>query len=284
MRLLDKLLLTIFIIPFSGIAQPGFNVMTFNIRLNTPADSSNAWEHRRDKVYSQVRFYDVDILGIQEGLIGQVNDLKSVMNIHKFVGVGRDDGKEKGEFSGLFINTEKFRILNSGTFWLSLTPDIPGSKSWDAAITRICTWALLKEKCGRHRFYVFNTHLDHMGPISRVESIKLILLKIDELPRHYPVILMGDMNSTGVEDPIKTISAHTNNIPLFNSAELSAERHYGPLGTFNNFKSHEANEQPIDFIFVTGDFHVLKHATISESWNGHFSSDHFPVFVKLRLN
>jgi len=283
MRLFSNLFLAIFVFPISVIAQQDFNVMTFNIRLNTNADSSNAWRYRKDEVVSQIKFYDVDILGIQEGLIDQVNDLKSAISSHQFVGVARDDGKERGEFSGLFINTEKLKILNSGTFWLSLTPDIPGSKSWDAAITRICTWAFLKDKNGKHKFYIFNTHLDHMGKISRVESVKLILSKMDELAAGYPVILTGDMNSSDEDDPVKTINARQNKIHLFNSAEVSAEGHYGPSGTFNNFESHEVNQQPIDFIFVTESFNVLKHATISESWNGHFSSDHFPVLAKIRF-
>jgi len=283
MRLFSNLFLAIFVFPISVIAQQDFNVMTFNIRLNTNADSSNAWRYRKDEVVSQIKFYDVDILGIQEGLIDQVNDLKSAISSHQFVGVARDDGKERGEFSGLFINTEKLKILNSGTFWLSLTPDIPGSKSWDAAITRICTWAFLKDKNGKHKFYIFNTHLDHMGKISRVESVKLILSKMDELAAGYPVILTGDMNSSDEDDPVKTINARQNKIHLFNSAEVSAEGHYGPSGTFNNFESHEVNQQPIDFIFVTESFNVLKQATISESWNGHFSSDHFPVLAKIRF-
>ncbi|MEI6750333.1 MAG: endonuclease/exonuclease/phosphatase family protein [Bacteroidota bacterium] len=271
------------LIPITTSAQTDFNVMSFNIRYNNKADSSNAWEYRKDKVSSQIKFYDIDILGIQEGLIDQVNDLKRVMISHEFVGAGRDDGKERGEFSGLFINSAKFKVISSGTFWLSLTPEVIGSKSWDAAITRVCTWALLRDKAGKQKFYVFNTHLDHLGSVSRVESIKLILSKIDEMAKNYPVILIGDMNSSFDEEPIKTITSHTNKVPLFNSTELSAEGHYGPSGTFNNFKAHEINDKAIDFIFVTKDFKVLKHATISESWEGHFSSDHFPVFAKLRF-
>ena len=271
------------LIPITTSAQTDFNVMSFNIRYNNKADSSNAWDCRKEKVISQIKFHDVDILGIQEGLIGQVNDLKRALVSYEFVGSGRDDGKEKGEFSGLFINSEKFNVINSGTFWLSLTPAIPGSKSWDAAITRVCTWAFLKDKKSKLKFYVFNTHLDHMGVISRVESVKLILSKIDEMAAGCPVMLMGDFNS-GIEDePIKTITSQTNNIHLFNSAELSVGGHYGPTGTFNNFRSCEITDDPIDFIFVTNDFQVLKHATISESWKGHFSSDHFPVFAKLKF-
>lgn len=282
MKLFNLLKLVFLLVPFITSAQTDITAMTFNIRLNTRSDSSNAWEYRKDKAISQIKFHDVDILGIQEGLIEQVNDLKAAMPAHVFVGVARDDGKERGEFSGLFINATKFNVLNSGTFWLSLTPDVPGSKSWDAAITRICTWAFVKEKSGRKKFYVFNTHLDHLGSISRVESIKLILAKIDELATGYPVIFMGDLNSTRDEDPIKTIVARWNKIPLFNTEELSEEGHYGPTGTFNNFKSKEVNDKPIDFIFVTRDLKVMKHATISESWKGRFSSDHFPVLAKLR--
>ena len=171
MRTLSKFLIIILLVPSFAMAQSKFSVMTFNIRLNTPVDSNNAWEYRKDKVSSQVKFYDVDILGIQEGLIGQVNDLKQSLNSYEFAGVGRDDGKVQGEFSGLFINRKKFKVLDSGTFWLSLQPEVPGSKSWDAAITRVCTWALLQDNDKKHKCYVFNTHLDHMGKIARLESI-----------------------------------------------------------------------------------------------------------------
>jgi len=284
MRTLSKFLIIILLVPSFAMAQSKFSVMTFNIRLNTPVDSNNAWEYRKDKVSSQVKFYDVDILGIQEGLIGQVNDLKQSLNSYEFAGVGRDDGKVQGEFSGLFINRKKFKVLDSGTFWLSLQPEVPGSKSWDAAITRVCTWALLQDNDKKHKCYVFNTHLDHMGKIARLESIKLILSRIDEIAKGYPVVLMGDMNSSQNDDPIKTITSRTNKIPLFNSAEISVAGHYGPTGTFNGFTSHELSNDPIDFIFVSKNIEVLKHATISESWMGHFSSDHFPVLAKLKFS
>lgn len=284
MRILRLIITSLLLVPVFAFAQSKFSVMTFNIRLNIASDSSNAWEFRKDMVSSQVRFYDVDVLGIQEGLIGQVNDLKLALPSYEFVGAGREDGKERGEFSGLFINSKQFKILDSGTFWLSQQPAVPGSIGWDAAITRVCTWALLQDNEKKHKCYIFNTHLDHMGRLARVESIKLILSRIDEIARGFPVVLMGDMNSSQNDDPIKTITNRTNKIPLFNSSEISVNGHYGPTGTFNGFTSHELSNDPIDFIFVSENIEVLKHATISESWMGRFSSDHFPVLAKLKFS
>ncbi len=276
-------IIVLLVTPLLSFGQGDCTVMTFNIRYNNSEDSSNSWRFRKDNVCAQINFFEVDIVGIQEGLIDQVNDLKKCLEQFDFVGVGRDDGKEKGEFAGIFFNNRKFDLLKSGTFWLSTTPDIPSSKSWDAAITRICTWAFFADKTTGTKFYVFNTHLDHIGSISRIESVKLILSRIDSLASQYPVILTGDMNSTPEDPAIITITDTTNKVRLWNTRDISMTKHYGPDGTFNGFTSHELSDQPIDYIFVSRNIEVLQHATISESWMGHFSSDHFPVLSRLKF-
>ena len=264
----------------SAFAQQPLNVLTFNIRYNNPGDSANTWQNRKEMVCSQINFYETDILGIQEGLHDQVMDLQRCLPEFSFAGVGRDDGKEKGEYAAIFYRNAKFELKTTGHFWLSPTPQVPGSMGWDAACTRECTYVLLQEKKSGKQFYIFDTHLDHIGKLARANGVTLILKFMDSLAAGYPVIFMGDFNTTTDDDAVKLVS---NNLalPLFDSKTISQQPHYGPGGTFNAFKTHELTNQPIDYIFVSTHFNVVKHATVSESWMGRFSSDHFPVFASL---
>src|SRR5258705_1409879 len=165
---------------FVSVSAQEFNVMTFNIRLNTAVDSLNAWPYRKDKVASQILFHKIDLLGIQEALHVQIMDLKERLPQYKYVGVGRDDGREKGEYSAIFYDTTRFQLLQGQTFWLSETPEEPGSKSWDAAYTRVVTWAKLKDRKTKKEFFAFNTHFDHMGQVARRESAKIVLKRVKE--------------------------------------------------------------------------------------------------------
>ena len=170
----------------TAIAQE-LNVMTFNIRLNTAADSMNAWPYRKDKVASQILFHEVHILGVQEALHDQMTDLQQRLPRFKYKGVGRDDGREKGEYSAIFYDTTRLQALQSKTFWLSETPEVAGSKSWDAAITRIVTWIKFKDKKTKKIFFAFNTHFDHIGKVARRESAKILLQKVKEIAGNTPV-------------------------------------------------------------------------------------------------
>jgi endonuclease/exonuclease/phosphatase family metal-dependent hydrolase len=259
------------------------NVMTFNIRLNTSADSLNAWPYRKDKAASQILFHDVNILGVQEALHDQMMDLQQRLPSFKYVGGGRDDGKQKGEYSAIFYDTARLQLLQTQTFWLSEQPTVPGSKGWDAAITRIVTWAKFKDRKTKKQFYAFNTHFDHMGKVARKESAKLLLKKIKEVAGSYPSIVTGDFNAQPSDEPIQVILDPTNPDRLTDSKSISATPHYGPTGTFNGFKQKETTDQPIDYIFVKNGGRVLKHATLSQTWEGRFSSDHFPVFAVIVL-
>jgi endonuclease/exonuclease/phosphatase family metal-dependent hydrolase len=266
----------------TAIAQE-LNVMTFNIRLNTAADSMNAWPYRKDKVASQILFHDVHILGVQEALHDQMTDLQQRLPRFKYKGVGRDDGREKGEYSAIFYDTTRLQALQSKTFWLSETPEVAGSKSWDAAITRIVTWVKFKDRKTKKAFFVFNTHFDHIGKVARRESAKLLLQKIKEIAGTTPVVITGDFNATPGDEPIRVIMDRSNPLHLVDSKEISLKPHYGPTGTFNAFKEKERDDQPIDYIFLKGKWKVLNHATISQTWGGLFSSDHFAVWAKLVL-
>jgi len=268
----------------STFCQETLNVMSFNIRYHNNYDSLNGWTYRKDKMCSQIHFHEVDILGVQEALHDQMEDLKRCLPDFTPIGVGREDGKEKGEYAAIFVNKNKFKVLRDGTFWLSETPDVAGSKSWDAALTRICSWAELESLQSHKKLYIFNTHFDHVGRVARAHSGHLIVHYIDSIAGKNPAILTGDLNSTPQEEAVKAILDSSNLCNMFDSKYLSAEPHYGPTGTFNAFGPHETSNEPIDYIFVTHNFMVLKHATFSQSWQGRFSSDHFPVWARLSFN
>lgn len=266
----------------SAVAQE-LNVMTFNIRFNTAADSMNAWPYRKDKVASQILFHQAHIVGVQEALHEQITDLQQRLPQYKYKGVGRDDGKEKGEYSAIFYDTIRLQALQSKTFWLSERPEVAGSKSWDAAITRIVTWIRFRDKKTKKIFFAFNTHFDHIGQVARRESARILLQKVKEIAGNIPAIISGDFNATPGDEPIQVIMDRSNPLHLVDSKEISLKPHYGPLGTFNAFKEKERDDQPIDYIFLSGNWKVLTHATISQSWQGRFASDHFSVLATVRL-
>jgi len=269
-----------FVVSISVHSQE-LNVMTFNVRYNTKNDSLNAWPYRKDNAASQIKFHYIHILGVQEALHEQMIDLSQSLSQYKYVGVGRDDGKTKGEYSAIFYDTIRLKLLGSSTFWLSLTPEVPGSKSWDAAITRIVTWAKFTDARSKRTFFVFNTHFDHMGKEARRESARLLKQKVKDIAGNNPVVITGDFNSKPSDDPIKILTDPTDKDRFIDTKTISLTPHYGPHGTFNAFTSKETDNEPIDFIFLKGKWKVLQHATLSQTWGGRFSSDHFPVFAKL---
>jgi len=269
-----------FVVSISVHSQE-LNVMTFNARYNTKNDSLNAWPYRKDNAASQIKFHNIHILGVQEALHEQMMDLSQSLSQYKYVGVGRDDGKTKGEYSAIFYDTIRLKLLGSSTFWLSLTPEVPGSKSWDAAITRIVTWAKFTDARSKRTFFVFNTHFDHMGKEARRESARLLKQKVKDIAGNNPVVITGDFNSKPSDDPIKILTDPADKDRFIDTKAVSVTPHYGPQGTFNAFTPKETDNEPIDFIFLKGKWKVLQHATLSQTWEGRFSSDHFPVFAKL---
>ena len=255
--------------------------MTFNIRYNNAGDSLDAWPYRRDKVASQVLFHDVVLLGVQEALHNQVVDLQERLPTFKSLGVGREGG-EKGEYSAIFYDSTRLQSLASETFWLSATPDVVASKGWDAALPRIVTWAKMKDLKTGKVFFAFNTHFDHMGQEARRESAKLLLQKVATIAGQTPAIVTGDFNATPSDEPIQVVTDKNNSLHLTDSKEISVTPHYGPTGTFNGFQAKERDDQPIDYIFLKGPWKVKKHATLSQSWNGRFASDHFAVLATVQ--
>jgi endonuclease/exonuclease/phosphatase family metal-dependent hydrolase len=269
--------LILFLIPISLFSQE-MNIISFNIRYNTSNDGENAWPNRIEMVTGLLRFHDADIFGLQEALHGQILDVENNLPEFKWFGVGRDDGKKAGEFSPIFYNKSKFKILDHGTFWLSETPEKP-STGWDAALNRIVTWGIFRSKETEKEFMVFNTHFDHVGVEARKNSATLIRKKIEEMvPEGTPVILTGDFNLTPDQKPIIMLKEY-----MKDSYEDSEEPSYGPVGTYNGFNLDSDLNRRIDYIFVKGDLEVLKYAALSEIKDKRFPSDHLPVFAKIQL-
>ncbi|MCP9752769.1 endonuclease/exonuclease/phosphatase family protein [Ferruginibacter sp. HRS2-29] len=266
----------------TSVAQE-LNVMTFNIRLNIASDSLNAWPYRKDIAADEIRYHQVQLLGVQEALHVQMTDLQERLPSFKYIGGGRDDGKEKGEYSAIFYDTTVVKVLQSETFWLSEMPTVAGSKGWDAAYPRVVTWGKFQFRKSKKIFYAFNTHFDHMGKIARRESALFLLKKIKEIAGNTPAVVTGDFNASPQDEPIQVIRDKSNEGYLIDSKELSAKGHYGPTGTFNGFGPKERNDDPIDYIFLKGNWKVKNHATISQSWRGRFASDHFAVLSTLAL-
>jgi len=264
-------------------AQDYLNIITFNIRYDNPRDSLNAWQYRKDHAASQILFHEAHIVGVQEALYSQVIELGKRLPRYEYVGVGRTDGKQEGEFSAIFFDTRRLVSLQSATFWLSEHPDSTGSRGWDANLPRIVTWAKFRDKKTGLKFFAFNTHFDHIGEIARRESALLLLKKIKAIAGSDPVIVTGDFNSLPTDEPIVKITAADDPLRLTDSKKVSAAPHYGPNGTFTGFEQKEVRNQPIDYIFTKNRVKVLQHATLSQSWEGRFSSDHFPVFARVAI-
>ena len=262
-------------------AASDLSVLSFNIRYATEKDGVNAWSHRKDLAASVFKDNDVDFAGLQEALITQINDLQERLPNYAWVGVGRDDGKEKGELSPIFYRKDRFELIKSGTFWLSKTPEVVASKDWDAAITRIATWARFKEiKTGKEIMFV-NTHFDHVGETSRQESAKIIAAKMTELADGLPTLLTGDFNTPLGSKGIQTI-LDLKSPKLYNTQAISKKPHFGGEASFNGFGT--APERPyIDFVFATKHFKVQKHGFIKLKQGDVFVSDHWPVWAALRL-
>ena len=182
-------------------------VMSFNIRYDNPGDSLNNWKFRADRVADAILFYNADVVGTQEVLSNQLADLKErISDRYGMVGVGREDGKEQGEYAALWYKKDRFELCDSGNFWLSQTPEVAGSMGWDGACVRIASWAVLRDKESAKELLALNTHLDHVGQVARREGITLILDRVRELRGDRPVVVTGDFNSTPESDVVAHIT------------------------------------------------------------------------------
>lgn len=266
----------------AAIAQDGLAVMTYNIRYANAGDWENHWNIRKARLIQQVREEAPDIVGFQEALHEQVVDLESGLPGYDWVGVGRDDGHEAGEYAPIFVRTKRYKILRGGTFWLSSTPD-SASIGWDAACKRICTFAVLSEKSSGKKMVVFNTHLDHEGKLARQLSAQLLMRKINELSRGQATILLGDFNFEPSDPLYRTfINAESQLADAF-AAPAADSSQTNITFPGNGFAASGPNSgKRIDYIFYS--VQLVCHSTtiLRAEENGLYPSDHLPQLSRLR--
>ena len=268
-------------------------VMSFNIRYGTAKDGENAWPHRREMVFDIIREHQPDIVGMQEVLNGQRAELLRALPEYESLGTGRFDGMLRGEFSPIVYRQDRLEVLEHGQFWLSDTPDVPGSKSWGNAITRICTWARMRDRATGQSFYFYNTHLDHRSPPSQQRSAELIAQRIaTHEHKDDPLILTGDFNANEDTSTIRFLKGEierafettTDPPPSPNLRDTFRVLHPDAtnVGTFNGFRG-ESCRGKIDYVFVCANVQVVSAAIVHDNTNGRYPSDHFPVTATIIL-
>jgi endonuclease/exonuclease/phosphatase family metal-dependent hydrolase len=267
-------LLILFVVQLTVAKAQNLITGTFNVRLETPNDIGNLWSDRKIYVANLIRFHGFDT---QEGFKNQLDDIQQQLPEYARYGIGRDDGQAKGEHSAIFYKKERFELLNSGDFWLSETPDKPGF-GWDARINRICSWVQLKEKKTGKKFYCFNVHYDHQAMVARRESSKLLLAKIKSIAGDAPVVLTGDFNGNHATEWYQLIA----NSGILRDTYKEVKHPYVNNGTFQNFGRNYTTGDIIDHIFVTRHFSVKRWGVLTDSYNGKFPSDHYPVLAEIQ--
>jgi len=258
----------------SAIQMPPLDlkVVSFNVRYGTAADGDNRWEVRRPVALRVAAEHRADFLCLQEALDFQVKEFASIRN-YGVIGVGRDDGKSKGEFSSILYDKGRFRVVHSETFWLSDTPERVASTSWGNRITRICTWARFEEKSTGRQFRLANTHLDHESQPSREKSAGLIIQK---MAGHLPVVVTGDYNA-GEQNPTAKAMVRGG----FRDSWRDLNARAPEPGTFSGFK--ELGNQKIDYVWVDAAWRVLSAGIDTSKPGGRWPSDHTPVWARIRL-
>ena len=250
-------------------------IATFNLRMDTPSDGENAWFHRKDMVNDLIRFYGFDLFGTQEGFTHQLNDILRLSD-YRFIGVGRDDGKDAGEHCAIFYRSDRFKVLDQGDFWLSEHPEKPG-RGWDGTCcNRICTWGKFEDLKNHKQFYFFNVHYEYEGDVARRESSNLMISRIKSIAGNQPVFLTGDFNAFPTEEPIRILN---DSGFLNDSYKITKEAPFGPVCTYHGYDSTIKTEERLDYIWVTDSIQIDKYGVLTNTLYGHTPSDHFPVMV-----
>jgi len=258
-------------------------MMSFNIRYGTANDGENSWAQRRELVFDVIREHDPDVVGVQEALRFQLDEIGAAVPGYGELGVGRDDGREAGEYSAILYKSDRFEVSESGSFWFSDEPETVGSVDWGAQLPRICSWARLVEKRSGRGFYIYNLHLDHQSQESRERSAELLLERISARAHADPVIVTGDFNA-GEENPamlyLLSAGAGERDLRLRDSFRV-VHPDAVEVGTFNGFAGRTAGAK-IDAILVSERWNVKSAAIVMTSRDGRYPSDHFPVVAVVK--
>ena len=305
---MKRFLLSIVLVAFAVMqVSAQLLVGSYNIRYKNGGDSvkGNVWEKRCQVICDQVNFMSPDIFGTQEVLHTQLVDMLASLDGYEYIGVGRDDGAQGGEYAAVFYKTDRLRLLDQGNFWISETPDRPGL-GWDAACVRVCSWGKFTKQTATNdeAFFFFNLHMDHVGVVARREGAKLIVSKIREIAGSAPVIVTGDFN-VDQNDEIYSIFTQSG---LLKDSFLASRLRFAENGTFNSFDTDLYSHSRIDHVFVSPCWQVDSYGVLTNSYwtpdetsaqqmKGHDApqeidfaryirrvpSDHYPVFVRLTL-
>lgn len=282
-----KLLLLVCILSCSYFVNAQkMTVATYNIRNDSNSDDAkngNGWKQRLPEICNLIKYHNFDIFGTQEGLYHQLENIKEQLPALDYIGVGRDDGKQAGEYSAIFYKKDKFKLLDSGDFWLANNSSKP-NMGWDAVCIRICSWGKFKEKESGKEFYFFNVHTDHVGVKARKEGAKLMIEKIKKIAGNKPTILTGDFNSD--QNSESYLLLNTTNL-LRDSYEISPIK-YANNGTFNSFNLTRKTDERIDHIFLTKNFKVIRYGILTDIyWDKNnvprIPSDHYPVAAEIEF-
>jgi endonuclease/exonuclease/phosphatase family metal-dependent hydrolase len=251
-------------------------VMSFNIRYGTANDGPDRWELRRGGLIDLLKAHNPDVIGVQEALHFQIDEILAALPDYRMVGVGRSDGGHGGEYAAILYRATRLSARRSSTFWFSDTPEVVKSNTWGAALERICTWALFDDKEGTP-FYVFNLHLDHVSQPAREKSVGLLLERIAARSPALPVVVTGDFN-TGETNPATRAMLQS-----FRDTFRVVHPNATDAGTFNSFKPGTIGADKIDYVFVEPSTEVLSAEIVRTSVNGRYPSDHFPVVARIRF-
>ncbi len=266
-------------------------VMSFNIRYGTANDGENHWRNRKGLVFEVIKEHQPAILGLQEALRFQIDEIRAVLPEYEEIGTGRDDGKTAGEYAAILYDKSRFTVADQGTFWFSDTPEIPGSKSWGNQIPRICTWGRFVDNTSGQSLYAYNVHLDHQSQASRERSVELLAKRIRQREMDIPVVVTGDFNAAEDNQAIKQLKAEpigkqprTSCIPSDKLVD-TFRNHYPKaenVHTFNGFGTLPRSGK-IDYVFSSKSVQTVDAMIIRTKRNGRYPSDHFPVTATIKL-
>jgi endonuclease/exonuclease/phosphatase family metal-dependent hydrolase len=267
-------------------------VMSFNIRYGTANDGDNHWKNRREMVFDVLRNHRSDVVGLQEALRFQIDEIREDVGVYGEIGVAREDGKTEGEYSSILYRPDRFKVDESGTFWFSDTPEVPGSITWGNACARICTWARLIDKKSGKAFYIFNLHLDHVSQPSREKSAILLAQRIHKRKHADPFVVTGDFNA-GEDNPVitylkgKTVPGGQNEhesknpVPMVDTFRV-LHPNIKDVRTSHSFQGGRQGNK-IDYVLAPPEVEVLEAQILYDNVDGQYPSDHFPVTARLRL-
>jgi endonuclease/exonuclease/phosphatase family metal-dependent hydrolase len=266
-------------------------IMSYNVKWNddNEANFENSWEFRKQHVASMIRFHHVDLVGLQEPMLEQMQDIEALLPEFSWFGVGVDDGKDNGSFDdAILYRKSRFKLLEQSHFFLSNTPEVP-SIGWDAKYRRAVNWVKLYDKKNKKTFYFFNTHFDYHGQAARDESAYLLRGKITEITNGHAFVVTGDFNlfpdlgGKGTYQILTKKAVNEGDIKLYDAQHKTLFPHHGPTGTWSGFKEPGQPGVKPDFIFVSEDVTVVSHGILSDTFDGKYPSDHLPVVAEIHI-